>query len=230
MSETNPDETALKKQYVETGDIKFAARAIGRFPDDPPPWAILACCKEYIGSISSAKSGLKKEDGGAVLDEMIRIYFEFEDRAEALAISQNRPFKANEHQPPDENYVLDLALYAVEGIEKGHRRFRARRIAVERQLQVERSSLEKQMENERAELQQQRRPGQVPLQPTSLRAACGALRTPRYDRLVKEWVSDALGEPTHTRSLINYLTRLAGSSSATTQHNFLQNCTAICDP
>lgn len=174
--------TDLKERWIKTGDIKFAAMAIGRWPHDPPPWAMIACHKEHRDWFQRTPKGNSKDADGAVLDEIIRCYFRAEEEAQ-----KQTEFTYSNYAPPEQKTMIEQALRNVEGRtpEEGdyyRGRFRAIKSRLDEELEDEGSPK---------------------------KATDGAPMTARYHRMLQEWGEREVGAPEFLHSFELYLQRLA---------------------
>lgn len=177
MHSVDPDAPDLKRLWVDTGEVRYAAMAIGRWAADPPPWAMIACYAEHQRWKRGTSKGYNKEGDGAVLDEIIRVYFRLEDEARVLA-----GYRPSTYKPPAQNMVVALALLSAEGLLPDERTFRARFKAISTRL----------MEEE----EEQGFPD---------RASDGARMTKRYKDMLQEWGAKEVGAPTCLHSFVLYL-------------------------
>jgi hypothetical protein len=127
----DPDAPDLQSQWAKTNDIKFAAQAIGRFPAEPPVWAIIACRSYHVKQEREASAGLNPDGQGQVLDEMFRVQFEFYDVYEASNVS-NASFS-----PPPLLELQREAILRSEGIGKTDYKFRSWQMATDRRWKEE---------------------------------------------------------------------------------------------
>lgn len=185
MSKLDPDAPDLKQLWSKTRNIKYAAMAIGRWPADPPPWAVIACYAEHQRWEQRTDQGYKREKDGEVLDEVIRIYFRLQDEAQAQP-----GYLPSTYQPPSQSEVVALALLNIEGVsrESDFENYRARMKAIASRL----------MEEEEREGFPER-------------ASDGARVTKRYDRVLSQWGAEAVGAPDYLHSFILYLGKLASA-------------------
>lgn len=75
-------ERDARRLFEETKDFRYVAMAIGQSPNDPPDWAKWACRKAYWLNEQTAPSGHPAEEVGALLDEIIKFYIDWETSAE----------------------------------------------------------------------------------------------------------------------------------------------------
>lgn len=185
MNNFDPEAPDLKGEWVRTRDIRFAAIAIGRWPSDPPVWAVLACYAEATKHERKTQRGYSKVKDGEVLDEVIRVYFYHEDQARR----DNPNFKPSEYSPPDQRAVIAEALLNTQGLDCRNdgkvEQLRARTIAIERRL----------MEEEEAE-------------GFPKRASDGARETQRYFNVLREWGDEHYGGPPQMHQLALYISML----------------------
>lgn len=190
MNNVDPEAPDLKALWAKTGDVRYAAMAIGRWPSGPPIWAVLACCNETMRDEQKTLGGYKKVEDGEVLDEVIRVYFRREDEAQRA----NPSLRPSEYVAPDQKIVIAEALLNTEGLDQSNDadvdRFRARTVAIERRL----------MEEEEAENFPER-------------AIDGARETQRYHRILMEWGLEHHGGFSHLHSLALYLRSVIGDNS-----------------
>ena len=176
----NPDAPDLKRHWTDTGDVRFAAMAIGRWPADPPPWAVIACYAEHQRWQRGAERGNNKAGDGAVLDEVIRVYFRLQDEA------RGQPgYSPSGYEAPAQGRVIALALLNAEGLHPDHESFRARLTSIDRRLDEE--------------AEQEGYPE---------RASDGARTTARYQRMLQEWGEEVVGAPTYLHSFLLYISGL----------------------
>lgn len=192
MFDFDPEAPDLKAQWATSRDIRFAAMAIGRWPSDPPFWAILACCHENWKQERKTSRGYNKVDDGKVLDEIILVYFRHYDEAQRT----NPGLLPSEYTPPDQKIVITEALLTFEKIDQhsdlGFSRLRARLVAIERRL----------MDEEETE-------------GFPKRQVDGARATQRYNRVLLEWGLEHYGGFSHLHSLALYLQKsLSGKAES----------------
>lgn len=176
----DPDAPDLRRLWADTEDIRYAAFAIGRWPSDPPPWAVIACYAEHQRWQRGTKRGNNKARDGAVLDEVIRVYFRLEDEARNQAF-----YSPSAYEPPLQSKVIALALLNIEGLHPDHEGFRARLTSIDRRL------------DEEAEHEGYPE-----------RAIDGARTTARYQRVLLDWGAEVVGAPTYLHSFVQYVGRL----------------------
>lgn len=176
----DPEAPDLKRLWIETSDIKYPAMAVGRWPVDPPPWAVLACYAEHHRWQQRAAHGNTGDRDGAVLDEVVRVYFRLEDEAR-----ERIGYQPSSYKSPARSRVIAIALLHIEGLHPESETLRSRLVAIERRLNEE-----------------------VQLEGVTERGADGAYRTARYERLLLEWGLTEIGGPDHLHSLLQYIAKL----------------------
>lgn len=176
----DPDAPDLKMLWIETSDIKYPAMAVGRWPVEPPPWAVIACYAEHHRWQQRTAHGNTNDRDGAVLDEVVRVYFRLEDEAR-----ERVGYQPSIYKPPARSKVIAIALLHIEGLHPESESLRSRVVAIERRLSEE-----------------------VQLEGVTERGVDGAYRTARYERLLVDWGLTEIGGPNHLHSLLRYIVRL----------------------
>lgn len=86
----------LKALWIETNNIAYAAQAIGRFIDDPPPWAMIACFEYHLDVSRQTSKGNRPADDGEMMDAALRNqlrHYEATNYSNGVQVDQYRPLK-----------------------------------------------------------------------------------------------------------------------------------------
>lgn len=87
----DPEASDLKALWIETNDIAFAAQAIGRLVDNPPPWAMIACFGHHLDVSRRTSRGNRHFDDGEIMDATLRCQlWHYEDAVYGEGVEPDR--------------------------------------------------------------------------------------------------------------------------------------------
>jgi hypothetical protein len=210
------DALDLKRKYLAAKEhdphkaYMYVVEAIGRLPDDPPPWAILACVQHNKQLGTRAETGNKPDKAGRLMDAVLR--YQLAHYIRAVEVEEHADYK------PISPTSAIMDVLRIEGWDEledanaieNERRKLSNRFLEERTMEAKRLL----RENPALLAKWRETTGETDIKEVAKKfvfpVEYGMEMTPRAERILWEQNSHDYGAPNMALRLQNYLGKLAG--------------------